>query len=554
MAQKLSSTVEIGAVLNGSFGKTFSTAESRLKEFGSSLRVFKDAESGIKDLISAESALERAQKANTEAMREYARLQKQSKQSWTDKQIADNAKALEAQKKKVEAARAALDKQQSSVRRLGETLRKSGVDTKNLSGEMERLAKSSDQVRDRMKMMGALQGLNLGPIASRVLPALMLKFPAFGRAMQSMAPAMASALPLLGATATAIAAVGAAALAASYGAFRLGKAFSDWVDDAQDVADGLNVQIGDLIRLRYAAADAGIESEKFDQQLSKLQQNLQSAVEGSKEQKKAFEELGLDAVVLQAMNTEEAFGEIADAFKNYRGSVSKAAIANDIFGRGATRLIGILDKGKAGLKEYYDRADRANVVPDDSDLKKAQEFDRQWNDFQQTLLGIRNTLAAPLLEGLGDALRSLGKWLNENKPLINEFAATTGKLMKTLASELPIILELMGKFAWLAMKIAQAFNWIAEKSAKVGEAIGGFFYEQDYKPGQPAFNSPLGSNSGFYVPRLPPSGGPATVNRTVNMTVNAAPGQSEKQIADQAIGGLEKFFMDVESGALSDGR
>lgn len=554
MAQKLSATVEIGAALNGSFGKAFSSAESRLKEFGSTLKVFKDAESGIKDLISAESDLERAQKANTEAMREYARLQKQSKQSWTDKQIAENAKALEAQKKKVDAARAALDKKQSSVRKLGEVLRKSGVDTKNLSGEMERLARQSDKTRERMKMMGSIKGFNLGPMGSKLLPALMLRFPAFGRAVQTMSPAIAGAIPMLGAVAGSIAAVGAAALAASYGAFKLGQSFSNWVDDAQDVADGLNMQIGDLIRLRFAAADAGIEAGKFDQQLSKLQQSLQGAVEGSKEQKKAFEELGLDAVVLQALNTEEAFAEIAEGFKNYKGNVSKAAIANDIFGKGATRLIGVLDKGKAGLKDYYDRADRASVVPNDSDLKKAQEFDRQWNDLQQTLIGIRNTLAAPLLDGLGDAMRNFGKWLSENKPFINEWAETTGKMLKTLASELPIILELMGKFAWLALKIAQAFNWVAEKSGKVGEAIGGFFYDDPNQGRVPQGMTHYGFGaSNFQPPRLAPAGGAGNGNRTVNMTVNAAPGQSEKQVADEALSGLEKF-LNMEAGALTDGR
>ena len=552
MAQKLSATVEIGAALSDSFGKSFSTAESYIKQFGSSLSVVRQAENDIRSLISAESALAAAQKRNTEEMREYSKLLAAKNVKRTAAETTKYNASVEAQKKKVDAARAALDKQQGTVRKLGETLRTAGVDTKNLSGEMERLAKKSILAKERMKMLGSLKGLNLGPVASRILPSLMMRFPAFGKAMQSMAPSIATALPVLGAAATAAAAAAAAFVALGYGAFSLGKAFSDFVDDNQDAADGLGISVKNLIELRYAAGDAGIEAAKFDQQLSKLEQSLQAAVDGSKEQKRAFEELGLDATTLQTMDLDEQFRAVAEGFKNYRGNVSKAALAQDIFGKGSTRLLGVLNKGEEGINSYAERVANSGLVPSDEDMKKAADFDRQWNDFNATLIGLRNTLAAPLLEGLGDGLKSLSNWIKENKTFIAEWAESSGKLIKTLAGELPIILNLMGKMAWLTLKIVDGFNWIAENSKKIGEALGGFFYDRGDAP---ALTTPyMGGAYNFQPPKLAPAGvgGNTTTNsnRTFNITVNAAPGMNERSLADLTVEQVDKLF--VEQGDLTD--
>jgi hypothetical protein len=555
MAQKLSATVEIGAALSGSFGKSFATAENYIKQFGSSLSAVRQAENDIRSLISAETALQEAQRKNSAELREYGKLLRLKNMKRSAEATEKFNANLEAQKRKVDQARAALDKQQGTVRKLGETLRSAGVDTKDLSGEMERLAKKSLLTRERMKMLGSLKELNLGPMASRILPALMVRFPAFGKAMQSMAPSIAGALPILGAVSVAVAAVAAAFVAAAYGAFRLGKAFSDFVDDNQDAAEGLGLSVKNLIELRFAAGDAGIEAAKFDQQLAKLSNSLQSAVDGSKEQKRAFEELGLDATTLQTMNLEEQFKAVAEGFKNYKGNVSKAALAHDLFGKGSTRLLGVLNKGEAGLNSYAQRVADSGLVPSDADMKKAQDFDRQWNDFNNTIIGLRNTIAAPLLEGLGDGMRAIGNWIRENKTFIAEFGEATGKMVKTLGNELPIILTLMGKMAWITLKIVEGFNWIAEKSQKIGETIGGFFYEQNYKPGQNNnFSSGLGSNSGFYVPRLPaPGTGSNTTNnsnRTINVTVNAAPGMNERSLADYTVEEIDR--MSVEQGLLHD--
>ena len=554
MVQKLSATVEIGAALSDSFGKSFSTAESHIKKFGASLSAFKQAENDIRSLISAETALKQAQDANSAALREYGKLLRLKNMKRSAEATEKFNANLAAQKAKVEQARAALDKQQGTVRKLGETLRKSGIDTKNLSAEMERLARGSVIARQRMQMMNSLRGLNLGPIASRVLPSLMMRFPAFGKAMQSMAPALAEALPLLGAAAGWVAAIAAAGVAAAYGMFKLGKAFSDFVDDNQDAADGLGLSLKNLIELRYAAGDAGIEAEKFDQQLSKMSQSLQSAVDGSKEQKRAFEELGLDATTLQTMNLDEQFKAVAEGFKNYRGDVSKAAIAQDIFGKGSSRLLGVLNKGEAGLNSYAERAKKAGLIPSDEDIRRAEAFDRQWNDFHATLMGLRNTFGSELLPGLTKYFSEITTWLQANGPEIRETAQGIGNAVKWIADNAMLIYKIewntvmvpLRVIWWTVTKIVDALKLaydLFQQMPTIG--LGG---------AATAGGGGMSATWAYSPPKLAPAGvGGNTTNnsnRTINVTVNAAPGMNERSLADYTVEEIDRLT--VEQGLLHD--
>ena len=401
MTKNLSTTVEIGASLNASFGKTMTTAESRIKEFGSGLRKIRQQEDDVNSLIRATGGLKDAQTKHNVELKELNRLLalKNIKRNAEDtKRYNAN---VEAQRSVVQRTGRAVKDQQRSIDSLGSSLRRAGIDTKNLSTAQKKLALQAEQNKRKTKMLESIKGLNLGPVGSRVLPALMLRFPAFGKAVEKYAPSLANWLPIIGAVVRGLTLFVGSIIALGTGLFMLGKRASDFVENLRDTSDGLNTTIEGLGNLRFSASKFGIETEKMDTALGKFVVNLEEAKDGTGKAKEALDELGLDAVTLQAMDAEEAFAMVADAFKNYQGTMSKGALAKMLFGKGSQKLVSLLNSGSIELKINKEEARKAGLIPSEYQKAQSAEFDAWWENFKMKWDGFLNNLGFGILDMLG---------------------------------------------------------------------------------------------------------------------------------------------------------
>lgn len=401
MTKNLSTTVEIGASLNASFGKTMTTAESRIKEFGSGLRKIRQQEDDVNSLIRATGGLKDAQTKHNVELKELNRLLalKNIKRNAEDtKRYNAN---VEAQRSVVQRTGRAVKDQQRSIDSLGSSLRRAGIDTKNLSTAQKKLALQAEQNKRKTKMLESIKGLNLGPVGSRVLPALMLRFPAFGKAVEKYAPSLANWLPIIGAVVRGLTLFVGSVVAVGTGLFMLGKRASDFVENLRDTSDGLNTTIEGLGNLRFSASKFGIEAEKMDTALGKFVVNLEEAKDGTGKAKEALDELGLDAVTLQAMDAEEALGIVADAFKNYEGTMSKGALAKMLFGKGSQKLVSLLNQGSIELKINKEEARKAGLIPSEKQKRQSEEFDAWWENFKMKWDGFLNNLGFGILDILG---------------------------------------------------------------------------------------------------------------------------------------------------------
>jgi hypothetical protein len=453
---------------------------------------------------------------------------------------------VEAQRKKVEDSGRALKRQNKQVAELGASLRKAGVDTSNLGRSQRVLAMRSEDARRKMKMLQSIQGLPLGEIGGRLLPALMMKFPKFGEMVAKIAPAIASAIPVLAEFGMILGAVGLAVGALAYGVFKIGMGFSNWVDDLRDASEGLGMSLQGLIKFRAVANDAGISAEKFDTAIQRMQNNIQSAVDGSGQQRRALQELGLDALTLQAMNSEEQFTSLANAFQNYTGSVSKASLGNDIFGRGSSRLIGVLNKGEAGIKEFGDRAKKSGLIPSDEDLAKAEELDRSYRDFEMTLTSLRNTIGAELVPVLKEFFGEVKGYIATHRDELKLWAVGIGQSLLLIVKSLPEIIKL----AEIALMPFQGLLLILKAIAKTIDYITGT--GSDNKPlFLEAFKDVLGATGvghaldpkmfdakGNYITPYTSANAPvnsngSVYNQDIKINVTGTSGMDERALAEQ---------------------
>jgi hypothetical protein len=320
---------------------------------------------------------------------------------------------------------ASMSKLRSRMKEVGAAMKESGADTVTLGKELAVLQRKADATRKVMDSWGKIKpiGDNFQTVLKR--------------------------------TAGGFVAIGAAAAAASAGVWKLGTAFGNFADSAAEGAATLGTDANFLLSVRYAASQVGASAEMADKALSEMNIRLVDAGEDGNKTGEALSELGLDIGKLQKMDTASQFATISQAFSKYTGSVNKAKIATDIFGKAGRKIPNLLNLGKEGLQGYAQAAQDAGYLLSDSDMLMGDAFDEAMGQFNLALQGSQNIIGRELLPVLTELMTSLGSFIRENAPNIKAMAQefggwikTNGPIIGTQIRDMAKSLVEMGKAAW----------------------------------------------------------------------------------------------------------
>jgi hypothetical protein len=320
---------------------------------------------------------------------------------------------------------ASMSKLKTRMKEVGAAMKESGADTVTLGKELAALQRKADATRKVMDSWGKIKpiGDNFQTVLKR--------------------------------TAGGFVAIGAAAAAASAAVWKMGTAFGNFADSAAEGAATLGTDANFLLSVRYAASQVGASAEMADKALSEMNIRLVDAGEDGNKTGEALSELGLDIGKLQKMDTASQFATISQAFSKYTGSVNKAKIATDIFGKAGRKIPNLLNLGKEGLQGYAKAAQDAGYLLSDSDMLMGDAFDEAMGQFNLALQGSQNIIGRELLPVLTELMTSLGSFIRENAPNIKAMAQefggwlkTNGPIIGTQIRDMAKSLVEMGKAAW----------------------------------------------------------------------------------------------------------
>ena len=365
--KKFSAVISIGAELGASFRSTFGGLDSRIKSVGASLRGLNDSQKSIAGYAKALESVKQARAAMAEQGRQLMALRGQVASTQDIKALAELDKQIQAQEKSYEKARAALTKQTATLDKQREALKAAGIDTSNLSAEMERLGKESATASNRLAALGKVKGITAELTAS------------FKK------------------LAVEAAATGVALTAAGVPLWKTITGFANMGDEAQETAAALGTTARELMALRFAGERVGVETGKMDAALNKLNQALAEAQDGGGKASEAFERLGLDAEMLAELPLGQRMEVLADAFKNVRDPLERTRIATELFGAKAYKMANVLGMGADELRRLREEGEKTGFILDEKQLALTAEFDEAFGRFKATLTGIRNEIGAALL-------------------------------------------------------------------------------------------------------------------------------------------------------------
>jgi hypothetical protein len=123
------------------------------------------------------------------------------------------------------------------------------------------------------------------------------------------------------------------------------------------------------------AKERGISTETLARSYTGLAKQIKSAQQGGKSATTTFAALGISQRDLARGDTAQIVGKIADAFQSHADGSSKAALASQLFGRNYAGMLGILNRGGAGVRKLIkEQVEHGAVLRGNTrDLQKARE-------------------------------------------------------------------------------------------------------------------------------------------------------------------------------------
>lgn len=185
-------------------------------------------------------------------------------------------------------------------------------------------------------------------------------------------------------------------------------------DSLNDLSDKLNASAANLSVIQLAAQQSGGSVEGVTVAFGAMTNKIGEAVSGNKTAIAAFEKLGLSANKLAEMRTDQAFQAIADATSKVGNQFERASAAQDIFGKGARDLQGLLNEGTAAIDGARAALEAHGAALTDLDIARIGVMNDE--------LGAQNTIIQNLAT----------KMLASFSPAVSVAVASMGELMQSV--------------------------------------------------------------------------------------------------------------------------
>ena len=238
-----------------------------------------------------------------------------------------------------------------------------------------------------------------------------------------------------------IAGIGAAAVAAAAGVFKLVDESTKAGDEVAKAARASGVAADEFQRLNFAAGRGGASMQQLQAGLKTLTANLDQARRGGAQPfQEALERIGLTTDDL-GESAEENMAKIADALQGVASEQDRAAIRMELFGaKAGPGLASMLSEGGDAIREMGKEAERLGLVMGQDALDASESFQDSVSDLRATLGAVVRDIgieAAPAVQGFTDDLKN---WVAENGELLRQdIGGMVNAVAGAMRDALPVI-------------------------------------------------------------------------------------------------------------------
>ena len=179
------------------------------------------------------------------------------------------------------------------------------------------------------------------------------------------------------------------------GVFKLAKSTADAEEQLGKMSKRLGISVEEFSKLKTVAYFADISVDELGMRLGQLSRHIVDASNGVGESSTLFKKMGIDVEdsAGNIRNMSEILSNIADKFKGYDDGAAKAALANELFGRGGNELIPMLNSLNESLAKTSSTMTKENV-------KSAFEFNDNLKKMALNVTNLKQKIGNELIPAL----------------------------------------------------------------------------------------------------------------------------------------------------------
>jgi hypothetical protein len=203
------------------------------------------------------------------------------------------------------------------------------------------------------------------------------------------------------------------------GVVELTEKFSKFAEDLHVASAAAGITVEAFQKLSFAAGQNAISQDEMGTAMAKLSRNLYQARNGSAEAQLAFQRAGFSSAQLHGMKDgREALLALADKFKNIKDPIQKAALAQQLMGRGSVNMVGFLSKGGAAIQGYGDEAERLGIILKEKDVNALVDVEHSFQKLWAVIRSVSAFFAAQLAPSIKYVIDVTTKWFGANQKII----------------------------------------------------------------------------------------------------------------------------------------
>lgn len=229
-----------------------------------------------------------------------------------------------------------------------------------------------------------------------------------------------------------VAAIGVSFAAVQYAASRamgiVTGALTGPADHLQNLSDRTGITVEMLQALGEAGADSGGTLEDVGSAARAMANFLQQVEHGAGAANTTLSELGVSAEALATASQNERIEILADALDGIADPARRAALAQDVFGRGAMALLPVLSGGSKKIEAYRKRLQEVGGLRTAEQIAAADELGDSFGRLGRRItalatagLGSIAPAVTRIVDAMIGAVEITGKWAKETTMLTSTF-------------------------------------------------------------------------------------------------------------------------------------
>jgi hypothetical protein len=229
------------------------------------------------------------------------------------------------------------------------------------------------------------------------------------------------------------AAIGDAVVVTTAQLYKFVSAMADTGDEMDKMSLRTGIAVDKLSELQFAAERGGGSIGDVETATRKLSRTMVDATNGVERSVDAFRKLGIQTSQLvgpdgQMRDLNDMWPLIADGLRDVGSQTERIDIVQELFGRGGTALLPMLQRGAEGIREMRREMDKYGGAMSGQFAAKSAQFADAQTNLANATARLKEALSEPFLSPFTIAVNTLARSIEALKVMPQVLAAQPGAL------------------------------------------------------------------------------------------------------------------------------